>query len=574
MLLVYGPRSTSYDFGPGHPLTPRRFGPGIDLLRAVGAQPGLAPEPATDDELRWCHGARYLEVVKRFSGQPFGGGAAGIGEGGDDPPFLGMHEAAAAVAGGSIRAMEAILGGEVEHAFHPGGGLHHAMPERASGFCIYDDPALAIARARRDGLRVLYVDLDVHHGDGVQAIHWPDPGVLTLSFHETGRYLFPGTGGVGELGEGIAAGTAVNVPLEPATGEGPWLAAVRTLLPELAAAFGPDVIVSQHGADSHAWDPLAHLRVTTTAMGAAARLVDVLAHRCAGGRWLATGGGGYDVYRVVPRSWSLVWLAGAHREVPGATPPAWRERWAGEALRYGQAPLPGSFVDPPNAGEPVDAAQAAAEARSEAITALVRRIAVPRLLREARDRGWWDPLGARSTGTRRGPATLDGTSTATVIPSIDREAWDRLTLASGVVAPADPIDGHDLIAAGLADGLRATVAVEGSTVVGAAVSWAADSQGPAVLLALGVAPERRRQGLATSLLGRHVTAASDGAGFVAEVTVAERDPREPLDGSVRREIGRRLLGGAGFQESPAEASVRAADPAAIAGSRPAGPRRA
>ena len=202
----------------------------------------------------------------------------------------------------------------------------------------------------------------------------------------------------------------------------------------------------------------------------------------------------------MPRSWSLVWLAGAHREVPAVTPPAWRERWAGEALRYGQAPLPGSFVDPPNAGEPVDAAQAAAEARSEAITALVRRIAVPRLLREARDRGWWDPLGERSMGTGR-PATLDGTSTATVIPSIDREAWDRLTLASGVVAPADPIDGHALIAAGLADGLRATVAVEGSTVVGAAVSWAADGQGPAMLLALGVAPERRRQGLATSLLG-------------------------------------------------------------------------
>ena len=220
------------------------------------------------------------------------------------------------VAGGSIRGVEAVLRGDVEHAFHPGGGLHHAMPDRASGFCIYDDPALAIARARRDGLRVLYVDLDVHHGDGVQAIHWADPGVLTLSFHESGRYLFPGTGGVGELGEGAAAGTSVNVPLEPETGEGAWLAAVQVLLPELAAAFGPDLIVSQHGADTHAWDPLAHLRVTTTAMGEAARLVDRVAHGHAGGRWLATGGGGYDAYRVVPRSWSLVWLAGAHREVP------------------------------------------------------------------------------------------------------------------------------------------------------------------------------------------------------------------------------------------------------------------
>ena len=135
------------------------------------------------------------------------------------------------VAGGSLRAVEAILRGDVEHAFHPGGGLHHAMPDRASGFCIYDDPALAIARARRDGLRVLYVDLDVHHGDGVQAIHWSDPGVLTVSFHETGRYLFPGTGGVGELGEGVAAGTSVNVPLEPGTGEEAWLAAVRCCSP-------------------------------------------------------------------------------------------------------------------------------------------------------------------------------------------------------------------------------------------------------------------------------------------------------------------------------------------------------
>ena len=166
-----------------------------------------------------------------------------------------MHEAAAAVAGGSLRAMEAILRGDVEHAFHPGGGLHHAMPSRASGFCIYDDPALAIARARRDGLRVLYVDLDVHHGDGVEAIHAADPGVLTVSFHESGRYLFPGTGFADEIGEGAAAGTVVNVPLPPDTGDGAWLAAVTSLVPELAAEFRPDLVVSQHGADSHALGP-------------------------------------------------------------------------------------------------------------------------------------------------------------------------------------------------------------------------------------------------------------------------------------------------------------------------------
>src|SRR5689334_8419582 len=158
-LLVFGPRSTTYDFGPGHPLTPRRFGPGIDLLRHVGAVPGLAPEPASDEDLLRVHAAEYLATVKRISVDPDGRGGMGIGHA-DNPPFAGMHEASAAVAGGSLRAMEAILSGAVEHAYHPGGGLHHALPDRASGFCIYDDPALAIARARADGLRVLYLDFD------------------------------------------------------------------------------------------------------------------------------------------------------------------------------------------------------------------------------------------------------------------------------------------------------------------------------------------------------------------------------------------------------------------------------
>jgi acetoin utilization protein AcuC len=377
-LLVFGPASTTYDMGPEHPLTPRRFGPGIDLLGAVGAVPGLAPEPATDAELGWVHDPSYIETVKAFGRQPFAGWAAGIGPG-DTPAFAGMHEASAAVAGGSLRAMESILRGDVEHAFHPGGGLHHAMRDRASGFCVYDDPALAIARARRDGLRVLYVDLDVHHGDGVQAIHWNDPGVMTISIHETGRALFPGTGFVDEVGGPEALGSKVNVPLEPGTGERGWLAALERVLPALAEAHEPEVVVSQHGCDTHAWDPLAHLRITTTAMGAAARLVDAVAHRWAGGRWLATGGGGYDAYRVVPRAWSLVWLAGAHRPPPSEIPAEWRERWADEAARYGQAPLPERFEDEPNAGrsfEPGDeildaralqAADAALAARDRAI---------------------------------------------------------------------------------------------------------------------------------------------------------------------------------------------------------------
>jgi len=362
-LLVFGPRSTTYDFGPDHPLTPRRFGPGISLLEALGAEPNLAPEPASDAELEWVHEPAYLDVVKAFSRDPFAPGRAGIGPG-DTPAFAGMHEASAAVAGGSLRAMEAILRGDALHAFHPGGGLHHAMPARGSGFCVYDDPALAIARARRDELRVLYIDLDVHHGDGVQAIHWSDPGVMTVSIHETGMALFPGTGFPDELGGGEARGTKVNLPLDPGTGERGWLPALELVLPALAQAFQPEVVVSQHGADAHAFDPLAHLRITTTAMGAAARLVDSIAHRWAGGRWLATGGGGYDVYRVVPRAWAHVWLAANHAPVPESTPPAWRERWAADAERFGQSPMPESFDDPPNAGLPYGVADEAADARA------------------------------------------------------------------------------------------------------------------------------------------------------------------------------------------------------------------
>lgn len=567
MLLVYGPRSTTYDFGPGHPLTPRRFGPGIDLLRSVGAAPGLAPEPASDEDLRLCHEPAYVKAVKRFSANPFGVDAeAGIGEGGDDPPFAGMHEAGATVAGGSLRATEAILRGDVEHAFHPGGGLHHAMADRASGFCIYNDPALAIARARRDGLRVLYVDFDVHHGDGVQALHGDDPGILTVSFHETGRYLFPGTGSVDELGDGVAAGTSVNVPLEPGTGEAAWLSAVQSLLPELAASFGPDLIVSQHGCDSHAWDPLAHLRVTTTAMGAAARLVDEIAHRHAGGRWLATGGGGYDAYRVVPRAWSLVWLAGAHREVPEATAAGWRERWGTEAERFGQAPLPEAFEDLPNAGISVDPSQLAAEDRARSTADLARRLVVPRLLREAVDRGWWRPSSMSGTVMPHAPPPAVGEPT--ILPRVEADDWARLTLAPRVVAPVDPASAHAMVHAALGDGAAVTAAVQGVTVVGLAITRHADDAARSDLLALGVAPAWRRRGVATRLLATRLEwTRPDDVDHEALITVAERDAIGPLDVALRGTIASRLLTRAGFAVASAGAAIGSADPTALHGRR-------
>jgi acetoin utilization protein AcuC len=293
---------------------------------------------------------------------------AGYGLGGDDNPvFYRMHEASALVTGGTIDAARAVLTGDAQHAVNLAGGLHHAMPARASGFCVYDDPALAIARARRDGLRVLYVDLDVHHGDGVQMIHWDDPEVMTVSFHESGHALFPRTGFPDELGGSGAEGTAVNIPLDPGTGEIGWIEALEIALPTLAQAFRPDIVVSQHGADSHAFDPLAHLLVTTTAMGRAARLVDQLAHEHAGGRWLATGGGGYDVYRVVPRMWAQVWLAQSHATAVGDLDPTWRARWAADAERFGQSPIPETLDDVENAGLAYEAAQEHADRRAAGI---------------------------------------------------------------------------------------------------------------------------------------------------------------------------------------------------------------
>ena len=566
-LLVFGPRSTTYDFGPSHPLTPRRFGPSIDLLRELGAEPGLAPEPASVDELLACHTERYIRVVQRFSEadlDPWAESEAGIGPG-DDPPFHGMHDAGAMVAGGSLRAMEAILRGDELHAFHPGGGLHHAMPSRAAGFCIYNDAALAVARARADGLRVLYVDLDVHHGDGVEAIFQDDPGVLTISFHESGRYLFPGTGFANELGDGVAAGTVVNVPFEPFSGERAWLGAVESIVPSLAAAFGPDVVVSQHGADTHAWDPLAHLRVTTTAMGAAARLVDRVAHRYAGGRWLATGGGGYDAYRVVPRSWSHVWLAGAHREAPPETPVAWRDRWAAEGARYGQAPPPAAFDDPPNAGEQLDDAQRRSEDESIARWAVIRGVVAPGLLVAAAAHGWWSPLDERAVPT--GEHAAASASNEPTIVSLTADRLERLRVAERVVAHCEPASVHALLARAVVglNPARVVAAVAGDLIVGLAVLGPVDRGEDSSVLALGVAPPLRRRGLGTALLS--ALTETDPGRIVVTVGVADRDPIDPLPYADRQHVARRVIENAGFTVVQSKGPAAQIDPGRLVGTR-------
>lgn len=362
-LVVYGERNHLYDFGDPHPFTPRRFGPGMDLLRALGAADAdmLAPSPVPDDVLATVHQRHYINLVRMLSDYPEAAADSGFDDK-DTPPFYDMHEAASGVVGGTLAALDRILAGEVEHAFHPGGGLHHAMPGRAGGFCVYNDLALAIRRARDAGHRVLYVDVDAHHGDGVELIFWNDPLVQTISIHETGLTLFPGTGFLEDRGGDGAEGSAVNIPMEPGTSDASWLAAVERVVPEVAAAFRPTLLVSVQGADGHHLDPLSNLELSTRAFHRTARLLDGIAHRHTDGRWLATGAGGYDVYRVVPRSWALTWLAMAHREPPLDLPPAWLERWSAEAARRGQAPLPGVLLDAPGATPAETAAVAAVNA--------------------------------------------------------------------------------------------------------------------------------------------------------------------------------------------------------------------
>ena len=322
----------AYDFGPGHPMAPIRLDLTVRLARELGLLDGggvkvVAPEVATDELLTLVHEPAYLAAVRRCSGAvPWVEPSYGLGTE-DDPAFTGMHEATARIVGGTVAVAEAVWRGEAAHGVNFSGGLHHAMPGWASGFCVYNDLAVAIRRLLDLGAsRVAYVDLDVHHGDGVQAIFWDDPRVLTISLHETPRTLFPGTGYPEETGGAAAEGSAVNVALPPGTNDAGWLRAFDAVVPPLLREFAPDVIVSQHGCDGHAEDPLAHLALTVDGQRAAQVAMHELAHELCDGRWVATGGGGYALVDVVPRSWShLIGIAGGRPVDPDtAVPEGWR----------------------------------------------------------------------------------------------------------------------------------------------------------------------------------------------------------------------------------------------------------
>ncbi|QBI20314.1 acetoin utilization protein AcuC [Egibacter rhizosphaerae] len=348
--LIWQDERILYDFGPDHPLKPIRVELTVSLIRACGFTDRegvltLPREPFTTDDVLRIHTEQYVDAVRKQSADPdpYAPIRHGLGLG-DNPVFRGMHEASLEVCGASVAAAKAVWEGTAIHAFNPAGGLHHAMPDRASGFCIYDDPAFAIDWLLRHGAeRVAYLDVDTHHGDGPQEIFYDDPRVLTVSLHESGRYLFPGTGFPNEIGAGDAVGTSLNVPLEPATPGDVWFEAFEAVVPPALDAFRPQVIVTQLGCDTHVTDPLAHLALTTDDYTHIAQRLHALAHEHSEGRWVATGGGGYRLATVVPRAWTIYFAELAGAELPIEVPWPWLHE-AEEAT--GERP-PEAFLDGP-----------------------------------------------------------------------------------------------------------------------------------------------------------------------------------------------------------------------------------
>jgi len=336
---IASPEEWAAGFGLQHPLKPERLKRTFELLQAYDAfaAPNVRLVPArmaTEAELGYYHTVEYIDVVRRLSRGERGVPQAKYGLGpGDNPVFPGMFEVYGLAVGGALVAAELLLSGEVDVAFNMAGGLHHGGPDFASGFCIFSDASVVLRWLVQQGLRVAYVDIDVHHGDGVQAAFYDSDRALTISLHECGHFLFPGTGFVDEIGVGAGKGYSVNLPFPPYTDGSIYLPAFEAIVPPLVERFNPDLLVTQLGVDTHYRDPLAQLCLTTNDHLRLFERLESLAPR-----WLALGGGGYDL-GVVPRAWTLAFGVMSGQSFPDQLPASYREKYLGEWLSDRETPL-------------------------------------------------------------------------------------------------------------------------------------------------------------------------------------------------------------------------------------------
>jgi len=328
--IVYSETFQQYDFGPTHPLKPTRLKLTHELMKAIGLLAAenvnvISPREASREDLLLFHHEDYIRLVKKMSGL-----GTGYLDMGDTPAFKGCYEASALATGASLTAVDSVMSGKVTHAINIAGGLHHAHPDRASGFCIFNDPAISIAYLKKKyGLeRILYLDVDAHHGDGVMYGFYSDPGVLDIDFHEDGRHLFPGTGSTHEVGEGKAVGLKINVPLSPFADDETYLELFKKIVPPVVSKYRPQMLLLQCGADSHANDLLAHLQITTRTYREVVQAVHSMAHEVADGHMVVFGGGGYNVANVA-RTWTAAACILANYQSPETTPNSWRKMFEG-----------------------------------------------------------------------------------------------------------------------------------------------------------------------------------------------------------------------------------------------------
>lgn len=369
-VFIFSEEQLKYKFNQDHPFNQFRLKLTLDLLQkmnAISDKDIILPRQASDDELQLVHDPNYVTAVRKAGkGELAGDMAESHGLGTEDTPiFPGMHEASSLLVGGTLTAVDYVMEGKAKHALNLGGGLHHGFKGKASGFCIYNDSSVAIKYIQQKyQARVLYIDTDAHHGDGVQWAFYDDPNVCTFSIHETGRYLFPGTGNVNERGQGKGYGFSFNIPVDAFTEDDSWLDAYTTSVREIADFFKPDIILTQNGADAHYLDPLTHLSSTMKIYREIPRLAHEIAHQYCDGKWIAVGGGGYDIWRVVPRAWSLIWLEmTGNKQCYGDLPKEWIDEWQKEA----PVTLPTSWDDPENLYRPIPRKAEIAEKNAQTV---------------------------------------------------------------------------------------------------------------------------------------------------------------------------------------------------------------